>query len=216
MDAAQDKLQVRLAADVCAVCPLETDVAGWLRAEPNAATLLQQLLDGGATMDAVRFLCHAIEPREAVWLAWDVVCSAASGGGVGADDPATLALQATSAWLVDPSDENRREAHAAGERCGHDKAAGCVALAVFLAEGSLGPADLDQEVPPPPGACAKAAAGALIITAVQAPERAAERAGSYVARWSELAPLPRPWDQGEGQPSDADASGSGYDTDLKF
>ncbi|MCA8977188.1 MAG: hypothetical protein KDC98_20875 [Planctomycetes bacterium] len=213
MDEVLERFRARSAAEICSGCDFENDIAPWLTDEPDAATFLQRLLDGGAAKDAVRFLCHALEPREAVWLAWD------AAGGVDGDGAVatTEALAATSAWLVEGTDELRRAAHDAAERCGLDTAAGCAAMAVFFAEGSLGPPDLEQEVPAPPGTCAKIATGALLLAAVRDPVHADERAAGYVARWFELAATEPPWQvaaSGAGEPTGEDSGG--YDTDMKF
>lgn len=210
MDAAHESLRARSAAEICAVCELETDVAAWLREEPDADAFLTRLQSAGAHRDAVTFLCHALQPREAVWLAWDIACQVTKADA----DAATQALAATSTWLVDTSDANRRAAHAAAEGCGFGVPAGCAALSAFLAEGSLGPADLEQAVPPPPGACAKAAVGALLLAAVAEPEHADTRAQQYVARWFELAATEPPWIATDDGPEGIEPGG--YNTDLKF
>lgn len=189
-DKALATLRARAAADICRECDLETDVAERLNAQPDAANFLRQLLAGGAHRDAVRFLCHALEPREVVW--WASTC---------VDFPETdplsakeaAALTATRAWLSDPTDQRRREAQTASDLCGVGRPAGCAALAVFLAEGSLGPPDLGQDVLAPPFACAKAGAGAILLTLAQKPAKAASRAEAFIDRWFELAATPPPW-----------------------
>lgn len=217
MGDAKEQLRAVAAADVCARCELETDPTELLAASSDAVAFLDALLARGAAMDAVRFLGHALEPRQAVWWAWDVAQRSAPPN---AKPPVLEALAATSAWLVEPTDEHRRAAHEAAETCGFDAPAGCVALAVFLAEGSLGPPDLEQPVPPPPGACAKAVIGAVLLAAVGVPEQAYERAAGFVARWFELAAGEAPWTAeapaAGAAPDQPSTDGSGYDTNLKF
>jgi hypothetical protein len=190
MNAAQEKLKLLTAAEVCAGCELETDVTEWLKAEPDAAAFLQQLTDAGHHMDAVQFLCHALEPREAVWLAWD------SGRQlVDEHAPAKLkdAVSTTLKWLTTLEDKDRRAAHDASEICGIEQSAGSAALAAFFADGSLGPVELAQSIPVPAGACAKAAACAIFFAAVEDPPQADQRAAASVASWFELGVTEPPW-----------------------
>lgn len=186
-------LRARPAADICRECDLETDVAERLRANPDAGTFLRELLASGAHRDAVQFLCHALEPRQVVWWAW--ACVDASGAASKLSPDEVAAQAATHAWLSQPSDPLRREAQAAADRCGIGRPAGCAALSVFLAEGSLGPPDLGQDVPAPPFACAKVGAGAILLTVVQKPEQAASRAEAFIELWFQLAATRPPWVQ---------------------
>lgn len=199
-------LAAKSAADICRESDLESDVAAPLRANADAAALLEHLLAVGAEKDAVRFLCHALEPREAVWWAWDCAGTIDAASSSAAE---TAAIAAVGAWLADPRDELRRAAQAAADQCGIERPAGCAALAVFLAEGSLGPPDLGKEVLPPPYSCAKAAAGAILLTAVRQPADASSRARAFVERWFTLAAASPPWAKSAKQPSGTAADGAG-------
>ena len=190
MDVAQEKLKLLTAAEVCAECDLEADVAEWLEAKPDAATFLRQLTDAGHHMDAAQFLCNALEPREAVWLAWDVGRLNATDD---APDKVKQAVAATHKWLTTLEDKDRRAAHDASEVCGLDKAAGSAAYAAFYAAGSIGPEDLAEPIPVPAGICAKMAAGAILFAAVEDPHNIDERVAASVAHWFTLAATEPPW-----------------------
>lgn len=198
-DNALQSLRERPAADICRECDLEDDHGAALAANPDAAAFLRSLLGAGAARDAVRFLAHALSPKYAVW--WGAHCvGTLDVKSMPAD--AQAAFAATHAWLVDPKESQRRAAQAAADRCGIGLPAGCLALSVFLAEGSLGPPDLAQEVPVPPFACAKAVAGAVLLASVRVPERAQATAIAFVESWNDLAQRPPPW----GRPGGASAS----------
>jgi len=191
-DTSLEELRKRPAAEICRECDLETDATDQLASGPDAGVFLRQLLANGAARDAVRFLAHALAPKQAVWWASHCV-GTLPPAGMSPDDQA--ALGATRAWLADPIDGKRRQAQAAADRCGIGRPAGCLALSVFLAEGSLGPPDLAQEVPVPPFACAKAAAGAILLASVRVPEHAVATATAFVEQWFTLATGTPPWQQ---------------------
>lgn len=189
MDAAHQKLKALTAVEVCEICELETDVTEWLDAKPDADTFLQQLTAAGHHLDALKFLCHALEPREAVWLAWDAASRLPAS-----DDPKIVdALAKTHQWLTSLSEKARRAAHAASEASGLESSAGVAALAAFFADGSIGPEELPEPILPDPGTCAKAAVGALMFAAVAVPQEAEERTAASVQRWFELAATEPLW-----------------------
>ena len=68
---------------------------------------IEQLVAKGLFPDAVRVIAHALPRREAVWWAW--VCARKDSGAEPAP-PIQAALDATERWIVQPTDENRREA----------------------------------------------------------------------------------------------------------
>lgn len=210
---ALEKLQSLAATEVCERCELDSDVSDVVQPETHVAALLEHLLSNERAADAVQLLAHSLEPREVVWWAWDIALANTESPG----EAVTQALDSVGRWLVDPDDEKRRAAYDASEVCGLGEPAGCVAIAVFFAEGSLGPADLEQEIPSPPFSCAKAAAGAIGLSAVEVPEHAGERSAAAVSRWFELAKHDPPWVAGIGTEDESPQDdGSGYDTNLKF
>jgi hypothetical protein len=165
--------------------------AGQLQPGDDAKALFARLAGAGLHVEALKVAAAALPKREAVWMAARCVQEL-----LGAAAPAvqTAALDAARAWAQDPSDANRRAASAASEKAGLDQAFGCVALAAFMSEGSLGP----PEVPPmPPAAhlCALSAGLALEIAlaGIPPPERA--KAGARcVAIAREVAEQAAPWE----------------------
>ncbi len=209
-DAARTQLEAKAAADVCRDVEFDADVASLLEPDMHAAAMLEKLLELETKRDALRFLAHAIEPREAVWLAFEVARAELPED---AAEPVRAALAATEAWLDEPDDPRRRAAFEAANTSGYESPQGCAALSVFLCEGSVGPDHLEQPVHPPEGACADAVTGSLMMAAILDPKQLNDRVASYVAKWFELAEQPRPWDS---TPADDGVDESGYDTELKL
>jgi hypothetical protein len=135
------------------------------------------LVEHGHYPDAVRFLAFALPNREAVWWAW------VSARRVVGDDPAPEireVLEATEAWIKDPTDQNRRKAMEKAETADFSTAAGCVGLAAFLSGDSLAPPEMDP-VPPGEYMAANAIAGAIVLAAVhEEPENANEKFQGFV------------------------------------
>lgn len=184
------------AAEVAPAAKLSPDGRAVLAAGQTAADYLTALLAAGHTEDAVRLVAHALPPREAVW--WATRCARQGP----AEPPDDAAGKAAEAWCGRPTDANRRAAHAAGQAAA-ESPLGLAALACFFADGSIAPADCPA-VPPPPGACAALAAGAVLIAAVKVePEKADERRAAFAElgravadgkdRWPDaVTPLPVP------------------------
>jgi len=127
--------------------------------------------------DAVRFLAHALPKREAVWWAW---VSAKRIAGEGPPSEILAVLEATEAWIKEPTDRNRRVAMAKAEAADLSTAAGCAGLAAFFSGDSLAPPDVDA-VPPGEYMAAKAIAGSIVLAAVSVePERANEKLQGFV------------------------------------
>jgi hypothetical protein len=141
-------------------------------------------------MDAVRFIAHALPRREAVWWAW--VCARKSAG----ESPKPqikAALDATERWVVQPTEEHRRQALHFGEAADFGTSAGCAALGAFMSGGSLGPPDAPV-VPPGEFMTAKAVSGAVILAAVT-PEaaKAPAKFEEYVKLGLEVADRTKLW-----------------------
>jgi hypothetical protein len=127
--------------------------------------------------DAVRVLAHALPKREAVWWAW------VSAKRIAGEDPPPEiqeVLQATEAWIKEPTDRNRRVAMAKAEAADLSTAAGCAGLAAFFSGDSLAPPDVEP-VPPGEYMAAKAIAGSIVLAAVSGePENANEKFQGFV------------------------------------
>ncbi len=155
-----------------------------LDADAGVKANLEQLAEGGFHIEAVRVLAHALPPRGAVWWGWG--CAKQSAGD-SAEGDIDGCLQATEAWLAEPSDERRRAAGKLGNEAKDPTPASLAAMAVFLAEGSTSPVDLPH-TPPPPLVSAKLAAGAVCLAAVaDDPETMKPRIERFLKQGMEVA-----------------------------
>lgn len=184
---------VRGTAELCTIADLGDEVQAILtgaRTPPSPRRFVGMLMERELHMDAVRLIAHALPRREAVWWAW--VC-ARKASGAEPKPPIKAALDATERWIVQPSDEHRRQALQFGEAADFGTPAGCAALATFMTGGSLGP----PEAPPvPPGEfmTAKAVSGGVILSAVATePEKAPEKFQEYVKLGLEVAERTKLW-----------------------
>ena len=160
-------------AELAAAAEVSDAARGLLTPQVSHRAFVQQLVDGGHHPDAIRILAHAIPGREGVWWAWVIAKRSAGPEPV---PPVKAALDATERWIAQPTEENRRAAMIQGEALGFGVPAGCAALAAFFSGPTLAPAHIEQPVPPPEFAAAKAIVGAIMLAAVapdpkQAPEK---------------------------------------------
>ena len=157
---------------------------------PEPRSFVALLCERGLHADAVRFLAHALPRRESVWWAW--VCARKTAGE--APTPAvTQALEATERWIVQPTEEHRRQALHFGEAADFGTPAGCAALAAFMTSGSLAPPD-SPPVPPGEFMTAKAVAGSVTLSAVLTePERAVEKFDEFLKIGLEVADRTKLW-----------------------
>lgn len=178
--------------ELCAVADLGAEAMALLGpGEPPAPPAFVTLLvENELFTDAVRFVAHALPRREAVWWAW--VCARKAAG---AEPPprAKSALDATERWIVQPTDEHRRQAMASGEAAEFGTPAGCAALAAFMSTGSMAPPDTPP-VPPGEFMTAKAVSGGVTLAAVSAePERAPEKFAEFIRIGVEVAERTKLW-----------------------
>ena len=172
------------AAEICRDLQLEGEAAGLLREEQTPAAFLDLLIKHQQYVAAIQFLAHALPKREAV--AWASQC-VRNAGLEPLDDKSKAALEAADQWVLDPTEPNRRTAHAAAEAVGYGTPAGCAALAAFLSGGSLGPAHV-PEIPPAPTLTAQAAAGGILLAAVlKEPEKAPDKQRDFLRRGIDVA-----------------------------
>jgi hypothetical protein len=177
--------------ELCALAEVGGEAAALLgAADPPPRAFLSALIEGALFADAVRFVAHALPRREAVWWAW--VCARKAPGTEPA--PKTkAALEATERWIVQPTEEHRRAAMAAGEVAELSTPAGCAALAAFLSSGSLAPPNV-QPIPPGEFLTAKAVAGCVTLAAVvDEPEHAAEKFREFIGLGVEVADRTKLW-----------------------
>ena len=178
-------------AELCAVSDLGDDARAMLAGNvPAPRAYLALLLERELHADAIRFIAHALPRREAVWWAW--VCARKVAG---AEPPPAIkaALDATERWIVQPTEEHRRQALHFGEAADFGTPAGCAALAAFMSAGSLAPPNAPP-VPPDEFMTAKAVAGSVTLAAVTVePERAAEKFVEFAKVGLEVADRTKLW-----------------------
>jgi hypothetical protein len=159
-------------AEIVEASELSDEALALFSDDQTPKEFVELLLEQEFYPDAVRVLAHALPKREAVWWAW-VSARRASG-----DDPPDAirdVLEATEAWIKEPTDQHRRAAMDKAEAADFSTAAGCAGLAAFLSGGSLAPPELEA-VPPGEFMAAKAISGSIVLAAVlDEPEKANER-----------------------------------------
>ncbi|MBW8785678.1 MAG: hypothetical protein JF593_13755 [Novosphingobium sp.] len=122
-----------------------------------------ELVATGRLLDAVRFLAQALPRYEAtVWAAQALLSLAA----IERTNPAIIAALR---WIDEPGDAGRRAAAEAGEALKDGTPAKLLTQAVLLSGGSLAPPDL-QPIQPPPDACNKVCAAAVLTAAYDQPD----------------------------------------------
>ncbi len=130
----------------------------------SADAFLQALIAEHLHDDAVKFMAHALPKREAVW--WGCLCVWKTCRPQPSAKEAA-ALEAAVHWVIEPAEEHRRHAEAAGLKAGADTPAGGLALAAYWTEGSMAPAG-QPEAAPPPFLTAQTLAAVLTLAAAQA------------------------------------------------
>ena len=180
------------AGAIASAAELSPEALELLRADTQPAQYISLLVEKKMYPDAVRFLAHALPRREAVWWAW--VCARRAAGD--APPPAVkAALDTAEKWIAQPTEENRRAAHAAAEQAGFGTAAGCTGLAAFFSGESIAPPDAPP-VPPGEFLAAKAVSGAIIFAAVAPrPEKAAEKFQSFIAQGVDVTSRIKLWER---------------------
>ena len=158
--------------------------------DPAPRAFLATLIERELFADAVKFVAHALQKREAVWWAW--VC-ARKAAGADVEPKIKAALDATERWIVQPTDDNRRQAMTLGEAAEFSTAAGCAALAAFMSGGSIAPPNV-QAVAPGEFLTAQAVSGSVTIAAVSGdPAQAKERFQEYLRLGLEVADRTKLW-----------------------
>ena len=181
------KIRASSAAEVCKNFPLKEDARPLLRAGQSPREFLEALIAGGKHAPAIEFLAHALPPREAIW--WGLLCLQQINGSM-LSPAETAACKAAVAWVLDPTEENRRAVREPAQAAGPSTPAGVLALAATWTGGSLAPdpkPNPNPKVPPPPPVPpgpflpARAVAGAVLLVAVKGdPVRLAQTQRSFV------------------------------------
>ncbi|MEX2301087.1 MAG: hypothetical protein WD733_09135 [Bryobacterales bacterium] len=185
------KVEAKTAAEICAAIELSEPARKLLDQQTPPADYLAKLNEAGMGEDAVRFLAHALPKREAVWWA----CQCIREAGVDSGEAAKAALLAAAVWASDPSEQNRRAAHAAAEKAQGTPEA-LTALGAFLSGGSMTPPEA-PEVKPAEDFTPRTVAGAVMLAAVAAePEKAPQKYRRFIDLGVQSANQPLPKGKG--------------------
>ena len=181
---------------VCDAAELEDDVMARLGEAEDLPAFVHGLVGDGLHDQAIAFLAQALPPRQAVGWAW--VC-AREVTGEDAPTEVEACLEATRAWIQDPTDDLRRAAFDAADPAGMDTPAGSAGLAAFFSGDSLAPADSDP-APPPEELAGRTVAGSVHISAASGePEDVMARYEDFLRRGLEFADRVDLWQTTEGE-----------------
>jgi hypothetical protein len=169
--------------EICATFPLSDAARALLSPEIVPGEYIDRLCRAALYVDGIRFLAHALPPREAVWWA----CLAARAALIAGDPAAQAALEAAEAWVYQPDEDHRRVAMAAAAALANNNPARWAATAAAWTGGSLAPPEAPI-VPPGATLTGQAAAGAVLLAAVQSePEAAPDRHRRAIAQALDIA-----------------------------
>jgi hypothetical protein len=179
------------AVEVCRHFELTEPARALLHERQSPGEFFSLLVQERLYADAVRFAAHYLPKRHAVWWGclclWDVYRPSPS-------DKAAAALHATVRWVRAPGEDNRRAAEKAGRVAGVGSAAGGLALAAYLSEGSIAPPG-QPAVAPGPCLTARTLAGAVLLAAKQAgAARRVDCERQFVLLAADVAEGRLPWD----------------------
>ncbi len=149
---------------VCQRVELDPEATELLEDEDRPRKFLERLVAEEKLPDAVRFWAQALPCREAV--SWACLCVRKADTSLTETDQA--ALEAAESWVLDPSEEHRRQAEATAKATEFQTPAGWAALAAFWSSGSLGPTDM-PEVPPDQLLTGNGVAAAVMLAATSGP-----------------------------------------------
>jgi len=146
------------------------------------SVVLEELDEVGAPIDLLRLLSVALPARERVWWA----CLAARDL-VGQDaQTAPRPLVAAEEWVYRPSDENREQVRVALEQADDEDDTTHCARSALLANGTMGPGEMDEH-PAPPGGSESSAFAMSVIALGAHSETFAEYANLLVERALDIA-----------------------------
>ncbi len=166
-------------AIICGRFRLTKPAAAAFRPEFLPIEFATTLLAQGQHAEAIRFIAHALTPRDGVW--WACQCARQSIGAENTPEE-EAALVAAERWVTELSDETRRAAFVAANVAGIGTASGNAALAVFYTGGSLTPPDAPPIIPAE-FAAAPLVAGSVILASIHPdPAKTAELMKAYVGQ----------------------------------
>jgi hypothetical protein len=144
------------------VCLIDPDNGPGEAAGQSPPAWFAGLVRRGETGPALNFLAHALPRYECV--AWAAQALLEAGAIERTDPPVTAVMR----WIDSPDDGTRRAAADAGDAVRQFTPAKLLTQAVFFSGGSIAPPDLPV-IQPPPGVCARMAAGAILMGAHRLP-----------------------------------------------
>ncbi len=139
-------------------------VASFITPHASVATVLASLINHRYWFDAATLLAHALPKREAV--SWAVLVTrdyftVASPETRAAEQ---AVIEAVQKWILQPEDELRMAAHAAGVKVGNRLPSYWAAMGAFWSTGNITP-EVGVITPPPPFLYARAVAASIDMAA---------------------------------------------------
>lgn len=154
----------RPAAELAEILRLSAAAKALLCPEMSVRALADRLAEAGLCADAVAVMPHLLTKQAAVW--WGCLCAWDGVRGPG-KEPFQAALGAAVRWVLEPGEQTRRQAEAAGQAAGAlSTPAGALAMAAFWSDGSMSRPEFPP-VPPPPDLTASVVGGAVLLAAAQ-------------------------------------------------
>ena len=176
----------RTVAEICGDFELQEEAKAHLSGGPAPHEFIDRLVRTRLYADATRFLAYGLPKRHAVW--WACLC-VRSVLACCDDEISAGAMQATEAWVKDPTETNREAALAAGSKHKFEMPGAPAAWTAMAAGWSAGATATDDEnVPAPPEhLTAHAASGAIILAASVDPDRAGEVSRKFLETGVQIA-----------------------------
>ncbi len=164
-----------LSSETLVLAGVSDDATCVLSEHLTPADNIEKLSHVGLFPDAIKYLAHSLESRSCI--VWSLSCARRLQANATPVEQA--ALLAVEKWLAEPTDAHRRASQSAAEAARLSTPAGCIAIAVFFAEGSIAPPEV-AAVPAPPRLAQKIAAAGIILAVVEDSEKVSERYRSCV------------------------------------
>jgi hypothetical protein len=186
-----DERPVQTICDTFDLCP---EAQSLCKDQPAADVFLTRLVEAEHTMDAVRFLAHALPEQEAIHWA---CCCVEQVPDCREDANAREALTRAQAWVQGPCEMMQHQAARFYPQLNFEMP-GAPSAWIIMAVAWSTAMDTEAEEPmalPPPCSTAYAAASAIILAATAQKELATERYRAFLDRGVAIAqgkePLPR-------------------------
>ncbi|HET6913102.1 MAG TPA: hypothetical protein VFH71_07140 [Rhodanobacteraceae bacterium] len=159
---------------------LSDQASARLRADMAPRAAVQALLDAGEVQEALKLTARLLPKRYVV--AW--LCQCARDQKLSVEDRAGASL--AEKWARDPSEENRRAAFEFANAGGYKSLGAWIAASAGWAGGSLAPAKLEVQAPPPEYLTARAGVAAVNLMAAQVADQFEARRISFIQRAMDL------------------------------